>query len=169
MTASRKPAQMLSWFWLVTSADAALTGGHYLRSQPVWKDRGFAGDNNYLVGWKLYAQVTAPRGLVTLGLRADLGGGQVEAETDEARPLIAARWPIVDANDYTPRGVFAAFRPDVSPYPGPDEHLTFSGWPGCSACLPVRCDDSVRVLVRTDAVDVDWRVRLNLIMWISEG
>lgn len=160
--------QKLSWAWRFKAAE----GPYQLRAQPLYQEPAKFAPHK-LVGWKVYYSVRADRAAGVLGVRAELGGGQVDRETDDARPLVAVTWPTIDANDYTPRGLFAAFRPEVALDPADPVVAgysnTFAGWPGCSACLPVFCEDTVRVMVRADAAMalVDWFVDLKVTLWIA--
>jgi hypothetical protein len=163
-------------------------GLYYYRAQPIW-DGNLAHDNRWrtVLGHKTHARIVAvvePReeppepATGPVGVRLEVGGGMVPVESSTARVLMlanlntAGEWP--DACSYvSPDGT--AWSQDGQlqwreepPVVGLRE-LSAQWWPGCSGCLPLHCDDTIRLLVRGDKTNAtSLSIELNTTLWISE-
>lgn len=144
--------------------DSTESTAYYLRSQPVWPNNPTHG-LRWLVGWKIYTQIeAAAESGDQLGMRVDIGGGQVQQETNDARPLWAWQYP---TRCWTPCHATAStesqHQPGILPIA---DRGWWRDWLGCNSCFPIDCDEQVRLLIRPSRSFV-WSAQVNLVLWIA--
>jgi hypothetical protein len=152
-----------TYAWIATGG----TGDdRYIRAQPVFRSTVMPGRSATLVGFKVWV-TEYPRG-ASFGLRVDVGGGQTDTEGDETRALVAASLPTPGFNSgFTPVTLFAT---DREPEQFGDTFAVFQGWPGCYGCMPVFCDDTIRLLVTQVGLEPlpAWRLAVNATLWLRD-
>lgn len=151
----------LSWHFEFSSGAPGAPGNYYLRSQPLFPHgthgaaEGLQGARRKLIGAKLWHRATWNGEEITpaaSSMRLDLGGGQVDDESDEAIPLIGYDWPYAASQTLQPRTATAMFGSGYSPIQDPLAAARTQAalvWFGCADCVPVLCDQDVRLLARS--------------------
>ena len=177
---------MRVYSWSTDSDEAAALGGAVGRAQP-WA----ANSPSTIVGAKLHIEVRSQNNSAgaAIDCRADVGGGQVDGESAEARLLacLTLQSPAARAAGTAPMlGVAAPARLPYSPRtatvaPAPFhwgdtgvgtywDLATIQIWPGCDGCLPVYCEDTVRLHVRPRAPGASpfvWALAATLTLWVT--
>lgn len=163
--------QKQAYSWQTNNVDAGVPA-YYARAEPAFQNTSPDNRRRIILGWKVWLTVTTDRlNPGPLFVRVDVGGGQNESETDDARPLVSFRWPETFANrdSFFPEYAFAA--PTTIRCWERDNlhHATYYAWPGCAGCLPLWCEDTVRCLIRSENLEPEfvWSARVNLTLWIG--